>query len=786
MVELYIDSVACELDEGFAPSEKLFTLDACADVVQQRMGRKLSLALRSTPHNDALLLHPCDPCAAESFNSSYHHGQIKVDGVTMFSGIARLHSVESEGMATEGRCDKVRYHIELEQGGADWAEMAALTPISQTASDFEMELNGEGIIQSWSDESEVKFLPVKYDSYQDPAPDEGIFTPQSMMTVGDYHPFVAVAPLLERIFTAGGYTLESRFLSSEEAKKLHVSGSYAEVGGSVERLRSSSGFMAGRTSEATATANEMGRAWLTPLVVLSSLGNFVETTEGDDLYNSNGVLTIGDQGIEYHPKSKVTVGFEYYLKYTTDFTILSRHRLQGFDAIMLDDGTDIEFQIANPFIDKRDAPQPNVEYLCMVFDHKVGNEYRLLYYDGVDTKQWANFTTRTAQATLPLEAWESSCSLEYRMGGGPWQEYDGDWALYDGYTTTVGEIEVEVRVQTPPEVVNPSSGKKFTRAYLHGATAGQRITLAKECRLQPIFSRSPATGSLLHFADVMDYDATQLEFVEAVAHLYNLRIYTDCEARKVYVEPYDDFGLEECYDWSEYVDLSEGIEAEDLAFGQRKIQQLAYRSDAGGAVTRFNTQNGQSFGQWSFTSPSYAAAQGTKRFVNKLFCPTLSAEGVVAGAGSARLMLMGDRDGEEMTESAMRIVRYEGMKELPSGQRWGFPSYGSAYPFAAFHAPSEFTLCFEERDGAEGLHRHYDNEWQATATRRKLRLTLSLPPHLVASLPCGEEQSGVPTLRSLFVLAPSGQRATYRLMAVEGYDAATHKARCLFMRTQND
>ena len=786
MVELYIDSVACDLDAGYMPDKALFSLDAEADVEQQRSGRRLTLTLPASPRNDVILLHPADPLAAERFNSSYHHGYLKVDGVVMISGIVRLLRTEAVSIGRGGRCDNMLYHIELQQGGAEWAEMAARTPLHQTALEFETTLDADGIVASWQEQSLVKFLPVKRDTISDPDPEQGLFLPQRMMTVADYHPFVALTPLLEKIFTAGGYTLESEFLRSAEATRLHISGLYDGMGGSVERLRLSSGFVAGRTAEATATANEMGRVWLTPLVALSSLGNVVDTTEGGEFYNNGGALTIGEHGIEYHPKSKLTVGFEYYLKYTTDYAILSRERLQGFDAIMLDDGTNVEFPIANTFIDQKSSPQPNMDYLCVVFDHQVGNEYRLLYTTNSSWVQWQTFTSKTIHATLPMEAWETGIMLQYRVGGGSWREFTGDWAMYDGYVDEVGEIEVEVTIQTPPEEVSPSTGKSFTRAYLHGAKQGQKITLSKSCRLRPIFSPSPATGSRLCLKDVMAHEASQLELVQAVAHLYNLRIYTDEVARKVYVEPHEEFYTAECHDLSPHIDLGEQMQAEDMAFGQSCLQTLAYRSDAGGAVTRFNLKNEDEFGRWHYMADSYAAKQTTKQFVNPLFCPTLSAGKVVEGAPSAWLMQVGDSQSDALSEKCLRIVRYDGMRPLPEGERWGFPSFGREYPLAAFHLPEEFTLCFEDRDGAEGLHRYYDKQWRRESHRRTLRLTLSLPPHIVTALAWGDRPSETPTLRSLFRLAPSGEGAFYRLLAVESYDAASHKARCLFMRTENN
>ena len=147
-------------------------------------------------------------------------------------------------------------------------------------------------------------------------------------------------------------------------------------------------------------------------------------------------------------------------------------------------------------------------------------------------------------------------------------------------------------------------------------------------------------------------------------------------------------------------------------------------------------------------------------------------------------MQVGDRDADEVAKVEARVVRYEGMRALPAGERWGFPSYGAEYPFAAFHAAGEFTLCFEDRDGVEGLHRHYNEQVEQTSRRRRVRFTLRLMPDELQRL--GEWSGGGANLRSTFVLKVAGQRAKYWLEAVEGYDAKSHSAVCRLIRQTND
>ena len=161
------------------------------------------------------------------------------------------------------------------------------------------------------------------------------------------------------------------------------------------------------------------------------------------------------------------------------------------------------------------------------------------------------------------------------------------------------------------------------------------------------------------------------------------------------------------------------------------------------------------------------------------------------------MVQVGDRDDEGEGGFAARVVLYEGMRPLPEGERWGFPSYGGSYPYAAFHHAAQrldgtleavgdepFTLCFEDRDGAAGLHTRYDRQWRTQAFRRQVRVTVRLAAHELAALLDGAAAAG--NVRSLFRLAAGAETALYRLGAVESYDAAAGEAVCLMLRESED
>lgn len=789
MISVVIDSVRCDMPSAVGSIDGIgcFDLAKMGDVESWRRGQSITINLPSTPLNDKVMGYAAEACTAERFNAEQHLAVVEVDGVEMMSGVAHLLAVESNPKAKAGAGSRLSYKVKITDGAASWAERAARTKLGEMFADYSVRLDGQAIEQSWAEGSLVKFLPVHHDDYAAPYDGESLYAPQRVLSVDDYFPFIRVADLVRGIFEGAGYQLESRFFESEEFRKLHISGRYPSSGGSQSRLVASAGFCAGRSEEVSAVADSFGRVYSTPLMLVNSVGNIVDTTsasDGEGLFNNGSVLSIGDDGVSYAPTTAVSVSFELDLAYKTDYRILSRERLQGFDGVYIDTDCQMQYCLVNPFKDRRGSLQPNTSYRCVVFDHLEGATYRVVCRYGSTTSTLAEFSARTASVVVPIGASGAECELQKRVSDNEYQTYAGDWALYDGYVEEQGTTEVELRVRTQPRRMSSSSRYFFNRIYFYGAEAGQRLTLSRACRLRAIFTASPSLGSVVGFGDVAAYDVTQAELLSSLAQMYNLRIYSHEPSRRVYVEPYDEFYQSDEVDWSEKLLLSEPARAEDIALSLHQIRTLAYRSQGGGAVERFNREWQTTLGSWSRTTDSRITLQGAKRESEPIFSPSLSVAGVVASAPSALLLEVGDRESDELAESALRIVRYEGLQALPEGERWGFPSYGSSYPLAAFHLPERFTLCFEDRDSAVGLHRFYDKQWRRDEIRRTMSVGLLVWPDEVAAL--REYGSANPNIGSVFRLTAGGESAKYRLEAVESYDAERGVARCRFSRCLND
>lgn len=775
-----IDSVACDTDVAGSIAVD-YDVAALSDVESGREGVTLKLTLPATPRNESLFgvageLHP-----AQGFNATWHKAEIVQDDATLFVGTAYL-------LATE--CDKGvrRLRIALRGGALQWAKQSAKKMFNQIAIDYSAVLTPSTIAQSWSDDSPVKFFPVHRDSYPLQNADVGLLPPETILSTMDYHPFISVEKLVKAIFDDCGYSIESRFLDSDFFRSLYMSGAFSSSDTEAQRRRMD--FVAKRTVDSSAEANAYGRVYITPYMVANSVGNFVNTaaeTVDAECYNNGGCFSLSDGVATFRPSVTTSVGFEYYIKYRTDFVIQSRTRLCGFDSIYFDSGIKFQYQIANRFVDRRESLLPNFSYRAVVFDYKEGDAYQIFAFIGDGKQLIASFSGRSAVVATPDVAAVKGAELYCkRSGESVYHLCDDDWALYDGYITETGETEVELTLRTPPQTVTPTSPKRFSTMYIEGAKEGMSFTLSHSSRLRPVFSASPGYGQVIRFADVAQHRIRQNQLLDALRQMFNLRIQTDERARRVKIEPAEMFyDTSRVVDWSDKITTDAPIVFADAAQKMHSRQTLAYaQGDA--SVARFDAEGDTVLGEWSFDVDSYAAIEGEQRLVNSLFAPTVSDLGYYSNAESAQIMQVGDRDAltsDDMNFSP-RIVRYVGLAPLPDDECWGFPSHTAEYPLAAFHFAGDelndpFSLCFENRDGVEGLHTLYDKQWRRMASRQTITLSLRLSPSDIEALTIVGGASA--TVGSCFLFTIEGEQIICTLERIEAYDPTQKSTRCTFL-----
>lgn len=782
MIRLLVDGVECPLAKPQSSSTKSrvvlprYDVSSMKSVEGWREGGRVVVEVEATPQVESLFGFASDMHRYENFNDSYHLGQIEADGVVVFEGVAQLLASKCSGA-------RKLYRVAVHRGGAEWADNAAQRLLKESSIDASLCLTLSDIETSWVDSSPVRMLPLFYDSYPEPAP-SGLSYAQQTLMPSNYHPFISVRAIVDSIAADSGYTLVSRFFDSDIGQKLMISGAYQSV--DVTAAERAMGFRALRTKSNTAAAGVDGRVYAWEPLIASNVGAIVDTVspnavdeEGNQLlnaYSSGGCFTFEDGRPVFTPKRDISVAFDFHLRYTTDYRMVSSERLEGFDNIHLSNGCSVTVELQNPFRDKRREVIAGLLYNLVIFDFDPLLDYMLMGYGEI--------TSRESKVSFE-ELSDGATELYVRTSeNGAYTPYTGDWALYEGYISTSGRRDVEIDVRTPFERLTPTRPKVFNNIYFGGADEGQTFTLRSGCSITPIFSGAAGYGDAVTFADVANHNISQATLLSAIAHMFNLRVYTHRPSKQLFIEPYDDIYRDDVRDWR-MRQTDEPMLCEETVADSFATTKLAYQKSEG-ATARLVNVSKEEFGTWTHHVASFAAKYSVDSRINELFLPTASCAALVGRAPSAEVLTVGDRDTiAEDDYVKPRIALYYGIVGLDDNEQWPSLSDTRGYPLVAFHSPKMGqTLCFEDRDGCHGLHRYYDKELDELATKQRLTCSLRLMPDEYIGLfdPNGEGAS----LFSLFRLEFEGESSLFRLYTIEEYDVENCTARCTFQRITTD
>lgn len=775
MIYLYIDGVRMtpRNTTSVMPS---YNIGKLKSVSAWRSGDDIEVEVESTPEIEAVMGHAADMHRAISFNDMPHEAKLSIDGTTVFEGSASL-------IATRSETSHHSYIIRLRGGGAEWAKIAALTPLSKSDIECNMALNLSSIESSWSDDSIVKYLPLQHDSYPKPKP-AGLYAVEQMLMPQDYHPFISIKALVDKIIEKGGYKLQSDFMNSELFGQLMMSGAYRTTDCSA--AENAMGFKAYRTTTTTIKAPQTGIVNLCmPLSVTHNIGPIVDSVDPSavdeagnrlaDAYNNGGCLSFPDGDPVFTPTREVSVSFECFLHYTTECRMVSSKKLQGFTDIHLSNGCNVAVALQNPYIDKRNDVIPSKQYKLIVFDHQSGYKYRL---EGI-----ADNLSNECTVVPPSDA-PTTTRLYYKGAtDSSYMLFDGDWALYDGHVERSLSREITLTIRTPYMRVTPTSPKRFNDMQIGGGIEGQQITIHSGCYMRPIFSGTVGYGDIIKFEDIAHHNINQIAIIEALAHLFNLCIYTHKPSKKVYIETYDKFFNGEIVDWR-HRQIDGKWEYEEGAPNCFESIRLCYAGNDG--VVRRIAGEDNSYGEWFFSTPGYSSKMGTDSRINPLFYPTVSFTESTTSAPSAEVLTVGDRDQLLLNDYVEpRIVLYSGMRELPVNERWQAYNTLHQYPFVSFHSPdADATLDFNDRDGLIGLHQYHDRELRESSERGTFTCAIKMRPDEYLALldPASEDAN----IRSRFRLKSEYGTSLFTLLSIEEYDTSNYIAKCRFRRTLTD
>lgn len=787
-MELYIDETRVEIDDASAAAITL-SIAAVTDPEQARAGYTRTLKIPMSVQADNVFGHAADIHSTDHFNARTHIGRIEHEGVRLIEGPLYL----TGAITLPG--GRGHYEVHIIGGSKEWAVDAAARPLRQTTVGYSKPLSAATVAESWTDKTHnVRFFPVARTNAEKDYSAGSVFPARKLLSMDDYHPFVACKTVLTGVLHDLGWSLESEFLNSDWFRSLYMSGNYPvrDAGAIKDRMD----FLARRAADFSAPAGYDGRVYADPYRSTLSVRNLVDvpTTEQSsgggsitgDTFTRGGCFKMDDKRIAFIPTEAVEVGFIYSLRYRTPARIKNRIAMEGFDEIYLGEETSHKFTLANPWSDRRNEARSGIRYTTCVFDHVEGTRYKIdcMYCDTAGNEQFPSNQVLEPKrmdsfefVTLSSPVRLKSIVLSYRTNDtDPWEEYKGDWALYDGFAVEDTYMDIDLTIRTPHETVSPGSPKFFDTIWFAGAKPGTVITVKSGTSIRPVFYGQPSENDTVAFADLFAHDATQMDFLMALRQMFNLIFRTDKGRKKIYIEPARTFYIaDDPLMWTSRIDRSRPIRVEELGGEVAKQTTWSYRT-GDGAVSHFNREAGGHFGQFTAEIENAAAGKTSRVIENPMFTPSLTATDVVIGAPSAQIVMAGDGSYEPGTDNLNflpKIVRFEGMKPLPEGEVWGWPATGTLYPKIAFHAPEAgYTLCFENRDGQTGLHENWDGDVRLWNESRRVTLNLHLSAVEIENL----------DFRRLVHLTIDGESALYRMEEVADYNPKNTSTKCSLIK----
>lgn len=805
MTDIYIDNQRVDTDSQLNISISL-GITSMQDIGTSRIPYSKTISIPMTLKNMEIMGDAEQINSSYMFNQQEHTAKITAEGCTVLEGIPYLIETEAglDGCGQEGH-----YLISIIGAGKEWVKRASQCTFRNLNMEFSEKITPAMVKDSWTWEKPVRFLPVQRERFPIKNESQNIFPPVKILTFEDYHPFIHIKSVITRIFKNAGYNIKSEFMDSDMFGKLYMSGNYPKK--NIQGLKEKMDFLAGRFNDISQTADSLGRVYANPHRTFNTIGNIVDTADPKETHNGTtieGVFTNGgcfgkdEKRVVFIPAGELIAAFEYSITYTTDYYMLSREELKGFNTINLDDGQLRKYKIANRNTDRRSEFRANRNYMAIIFGHLDGDSYQFRYdqitNDNVDTEhlqpgdfntitsdtfnsRTKNITVLSSERIINPQIWiKRSSESNYTL-------YGEDWALYDGYVKERGEVTVEMTVRSSAERLLPSNPKYFDLIFFGGAEQGMNFKLHKSTTIKPVFAQYPSEGSTIGFYDIAAHDATCLDIINSVKQMFNLLFYTDNITKQVIIEPKDHFYTNDIIiDWSGKIDFSKPVTIYEP--GGNISKQIAFEYQTGdGAVTKWNHTNQQTFGKWIADIDNNYAKEQERSYKNLLFTASLNQSGDYPDAKNVSLVQAGDRDkasseGTEELNFLPKIVIYDSLKKLPAGQQWGWPANQDSYPSIYFHnSENNATLCFEDRDGITGLNKYWKKTIALYNKSKNIELYINLEPKDIE--PFLVPNRNKHDFRALFRLTIDGENTLYRLEEIKGYNpTGGTSTKCLFIK----
>ena len=363
-----------------------------------------------------------------------------------------------------------------------------------------------------------------------------------------------------------------------------------------------------------------------------------------------------------------------------------------------------------------------------------------------------------------------------------WQIGDNDTLTFDAQLLTPA-FDVSTM-----EAADLSVG--FTSSKATELEGEELLVAVGDASLSPKFNGVLPFGNNISLSNVGG-EAQATEMLKAIMHLFNLRIYTNEDAKTVHILPYSEFYIDKVVDWRNLIDQDKGVEITSIGDNIGNAVVLSYQ-EATPAVEYYNKRHNAPYLSWS--TPLLSKRNNKENELqNAVFTAPMTEPTIELFPQSpmgGKLLNMVDKDTQDTldnldygnipqvlvqvmqpTEDPTETIQYVGVKGL-------LADYEQP-DFVLTDQNAATTISFSNDKGVDGLHKYYDKQVEAWNYGKRIVCYCHIFPQEIESL----RKAGTSPVdfRSRFLLNIGGEDIYCRLESVENYEPQNITHKCTFV-----
>lgn len=282
-------------------------------------------------------------------------------------------------------------------------------------------------------------------------------------------------------------------------------------------------------------------------------------------------------------------------------------------------------------------------------------------------------------------------------------------------------------------------------------------------------------------------DALAEDMLRSIMQLYNLFIYTNPKTKQVHLYSFADFWNNNIVDWSDRIDLDSAISTSVMGDTIGKSVTLQY-ADGSPRIDYYNDRHSLPYFAYKKALSTKMTTE-EKEIANSLFTPAYMAkvaEEFGSGEGKVPAVAKKGEEGNVLDFNLADVPHTlvlipEGEESADSAQlpihTDVFGDMGGIQPPMSAVIDDVTTLSFADKDGIEGLHKHYDKQIALWEKAKRLTCYCRVEAWEIEALRYNMENIN---FRSLFHLNIKGEDIYGRLESIE-YEPSNTTNKCVFI-----